>query len=70
MSRGSKIFTVALSFVAFSFLFIPPAAAYLDPGAGSFLFQALVGAFLATALAVKVFWRRIVAFVTRRSPQE
>lgn len=66
MRWGSKIFTVAMSCFAFMFLLVPPANAYLDPGTGSFIFQAMVGVVLAAALAVKVFWRRIVAFVTRR----
>lgn len=35
--------------------------AYLDPGSGSLLFQAAVGAVMATTLAVKVYWRRIKA---------
>jgi hypothetical protein len=66
MSKSSRIFTVAFLCFAFLFLFLPSASAYLDPGTGSFLFQALVGAILATGLVVKVSWRRIVAFLTRR----
>ena len=66
MSRSSKVFTVTMLCFAFLFLFLPPADAYLDPGTGSFIFQTLVGAILAVALVVKVFWRRIVALVARR----
>lgn len=66
MSRSSRVFTVAFLCFAFLFLFLPSANAYLDPGTGSFLFQALVGVILATGLAVKVSWRRIVAFLSRR----
>ena len=66
MNRSSRIFTVAFLCFAFLFLFLPSANAYLDPGTGSFLFQALVGAILAAGLATKLFWRKIVAFVTRR----
>jgi hypothetical protein len=40
--------------------------AYIDPGSGSFVFQAVVGAALAVGLTVKMFWRRIVGLVTRR----
>lgn len=40
--------------------------AYIDAGSGSFIFQAIVGTALAVALTVKMFWRRIVDFVTRR----
>jgi hypothetical protein len=67
MSRGSRIFTVTMLCLAFQFTFLPTASAYLDPGTGSFVFQALVGAILAAALAVKVFWRRILAIVMRRA---
>jgi hypothetical protein len=66
MRRGSRIFTVAMLCFAFMFLFLPAADAYLDPGTGSFMFQALVGAILAASLAVKVFWRRILSLVSRR----
>jgi hypothetical protein len=43
--------------------------AYVDPGTGSFVFQVLIGALLAAGVAIKVWWRKIVAFVTRRSPE-
>lgn len=39
------------------------AYAYLDPGTGSILFQAVAGTVLASLFAVKMFWRRIQAFV-------
>ncbi|MDR2417297.1 MAG: hypothetical protein LBD15_04005 [Holosporales bacterium] len=35
------------------------AKAYIDPGSGSLLFQALA----ASVLGIGVFWRRVVAFV-------
>lgn len=66
MNRSSKFLTVLTVCLAFQLVFVPAANAYLDPGTGSFIFQALVGAALAVGLAVKLFWRRIVAFVTRR----
>lgn len=39
--------------------------AYLDPGSGSLLFQAAVGALMAGTLAAKVYWRRIKALFSR-----
>ncbi len=33
--------------------------AYIDPGSGSFLFQATIGVALAAGMSVKVFWRRL-----------
>lgn len=66
MSRSSRIFTVTMFTFAFLFMFLPAANAYLDPGTGSFIFQALVGAILAVALGARIFWRRILSFVIRR----
>jgi hypothetical protein len=70
MNLSSRIFVVAMVCFACLFLFLPPANAYLDPGTGSFIFQALVAAILAVGLAVKVFWRRIVALVSRRDQSD
>lgn len=58
---------VALLAVGLWLLIMPPANAYLDPGTGSYLFQLLVGAFLAAVVAVKLFWRRIWGVLIRRS---
>ncbi|MGH2660275.1 MAG: hypothetical protein ACRDHS_11570 [Actinomycetota bacterium] len=60
------MFFLAIFCLAFMFLVVPVANAYIDPGTGSFVFQALVGGILAVGLVGKVFWRRIVAFFTRR----
>ncbi len=49
-----------------SVLVIAPANAYIDPGSGSIIFQAVVGAAMAISLTVKLFWRRIVAFFQRK----
>jgi hypothetical protein len=40
--------------------------AYIDPGSGSYFFQLLIGGLLGAAVAVKLWWRRIWAFLTRR----
>lgn len=63
----SRVAIAALSFVAFSFLWIPVANAYVDPGTGSFIFQVAIGALLATGVAIKVFWKRVVRFVTGKN---
>ncbi len=62
----SRLALAALFFVAFSLLWIQAANAYVDPGTGSFLFQALIGGVLAVGVALKVFWKRFVRFVTRK----
>lgn len=45
---------------------VAPANAYLDPGSGSIIFQAVIGAALGISLALKVYWRRVVAFFQRK----
>jgi len=40
-----------------------PAQAYLDPGTGSMVLSALIGIVAALALALKMFWYRLVALV-------
>jgi hypothetical protein len=40
--------------------------AYIDPGSGSYFFQLLIGGLLGAAVAVKLWWRRIWAFLTGR----
>jgi hypothetical protein len=37
--------------------------AYLDPGSSSLILQMLGGGIAALAVAAKVFWRRILAFL-------
>ncbi len=41
------------------------AYAYLDPGSGSVILQAIVAALIGSALAIKVFWQRIKSMVMR-----
>jgi hypothetical protein len=40
------------------------AHAYLDPGTGSFFIQMLLAAILAFAVAIKIFWKKIIFFFT------
>ena len=35
---------------------------YLDPSSGSFIIQMLLAGFLGIAVAVKIYWKKIVAF--------
>ena len=46
------------------------AAAYLDPGSGSFVFQILISALLGAAVVLKTSWRRIRDFFTRRDGRD
>jgi NhaP-type Na+/H+ or K+/H+ antiporter len=62
----SRVAMTALFFVAFSLLWIPTANAYIDPGTGSFIFQAAIGALLAVGVAIKVLWKRLTRLVNRK----
>ncbi len=45
-----------------------PAYAYLDPGTGSMLISAVLGVAAALALAVKMFWYRVIGFFRGKRP--
>ena len=45
-----------------------PAYAYLDPGTGSMLISAVLGVAVALALAVKMFWYRLIGFFRGKRP--
>jgi hypothetical protein len=62
---SSAVFVAYLT-ACFSLLVIAPASAYIDPGSGSIIFQAVVGGAMAIGLTVKVFWRRITTFFSRK----
>lgn len=47
-------------------MFVPVANAYVDPGAGSFVFQAMIGGLLAAGVVVKVFWKRLTTLIPWR----
>lgn len=50
------------SLVVFCFVLLAlerPAAAYLDPGTGSMVFQVVVAALLTGLFAIRTFWSRV-----------
>lgn len=55
----SRLTLIGLLWVAFSFMLLPNAHAYVDPASGSYVFQVLIGVFVGIGLAVKIFWRKI-----------
>jgi len=40
-------------------IFISPVSAYLDPGTGSMLLQALIAALMGMGITLKIYWERI-----------
>jgi len=52
--------------VAFSAAFTLPAYAYLDPGTGSMVLQAIIGAIAVGGAAVSVYWAKFKSLFTSR----
>lgn len=72
MSR-KRLHAVAWAALFTSLLLIIPtgyAHAYLDPGSGSLIVQIVIGGLLAFLIAVRMYWTRIVNFLTGRKPAE
>jgi hypothetical protein len=42
------------------------ASAYLDPGTGSYLLQMALAGVFAAAFTLKMYWRKLKGFVSRR----
>jgi hypothetical protein len=55
-----------LIFLTLAVLLAADAHAYLDPGTGSMLLQVILGGVAAVAVALKLFWYRILAFLGLR----
>ena len=43
-----------------------PAYAYLDPGAGSMLLQALIGVAAAGVTVISIYWQKVKAFISKK----
>lgn len=47
------------------FSYTEQAYAYLDPGTGSMLLQALIGAVAGAVVVIRLYWAKIKSFVSR-----
>ena len=57
-------------FSTFIALFAAPAFGYIDPGSGSVIMSAVIGFFVAMAIAVKGYWYKIKSFFGRSKPKD
>jgi len=46
-------------FLVFQGIIIKDAYAYIDPGSGSIIFQAIIGAMIGVVVALKLYWEKI-----------
>ena len=56
---------LALMIVLLTFLFPQRAEAYLDPGTGSIILQALIGGILGGLIALKASWQKVAGFFNK-----
>jgi hypothetical protein len=47
-----------------------PTFAYIDPGSGSLLLQAIAGGVAAGAIVAKVYWRRLRKYLRIGKPED
>jgi len=47
-----------------------PAFAYLDPGTGSMIVQAIIGVVVGALIVLKLYWRKFISFFSRRRPSD
>jgi hypothetical protein len=66
MKHIAKIFPM----LAVLLLFSMSANAYLDPGTGSILIQGILGAVAAIGVALKLYWHRILKFLSLRKSKD
>ncbi len=66
MKRNNGSPSVILLFAALLFLVPDNAFAYIDPQAGSVVFQVVVASIVVSLFSIKTFLRRIRDFITRR----
>lgn len=68
--KSSRLAPLALTVIMAMVLMPTPALAYLDPGTGSFVIQGIIAAIVGGGFAVKMFWGRIKAKITGKTPTE
>ena len=56
---------LAFTVCTYNLIFPRPAYAYLDPGTGSYIFQILIAGLVGGLFAIKIFWKRIKAFLKK-----
>ena len=54
-----KVIIVILTLLFSSGFFIHDAFAYLDPGTGSIVIQALIGALVGIGITLKIYWYKL-----------
>ena len=59
--------SVLFSSFLFFFIFTNNSYAYLDPGTGALIFQAILGAFAAVGAFIMAYWKKLKKFFKEKS---
>ena len=66
MNHSFSLVSAILALLIVIVLFSEKSAfAYIDPGTGSMMLQAVLAAVVGSAVAIKIFWKRIKYFFVR-----
>lgn len=65
-----KLLAAMICLVYLALLCTAPAHAYLDPGTGSMIFQAVIGAALAAAATGKLWWSKVKGMFGNKSEKK
>ena len=60
-----KRFMIIQLVVVLPYFFVSHAQAYIDPGTGSMVVQAVIAAVAAASVSIGIFWRRLRTFFGR-----
>ena len=60
-----KIIYIIVLFTLSSLLFTTKTFAYIDPGSGSILLQAIIAAIAGAGTAISIYWKKIKLFFTK-----
>jgi hypothetical protein len=64
MKRRRIFLSSLFFFIAIQLICLQDALAYLDPGSGSYVFQVMVAAFIGGLFTIKMFWKKIINFLS------
>jgi len=65
-----KVIPVFVTVFLIALVFSTPAHAYLDPGTGSMIFQAIIAVFLGAAATGKLWWSKVKGLFSRKDSNE
>ena len=66
----NKILKFFFSILLINLFFISNALAYIDPGTGSIILQAIIGAVAAAGTAISIYWSKLKTFFSKKKNEK